>query len=256
VKPSAAALALVLAVGAGAPVGFSLRPEGEKDLRVTLSGAEGDLAPGSFRGSIAINGSPEAMPIAGTVAHVGGRWLLPVTIRFADVPADWADRFRPEGFSYRLRGGVGATAREWTGSRTWKDVELEGDRQTLAGFLALDGVSLTRLSLLSSEARAAVSLRNPFAFDLRIAETRYTLSANGSVVGSGETRGMILHATRKNEIDLPIEIDHADLISAAGDALFSGGEVAVGLDGHIVIRLKGGDVSLPLHLSGSLANAS
>jgi LEA14-like dessication related protein len=251
-----AVLAVLLALPAASPVGFSLRPEGERELRVTLSGAESELAPGAFRGSIAINGSPAEMPIAGTVTHAGGKWLLPVTIRFADVPADWADRFQPVAFTYRLKGGVGGAVREWAGSRAWKDVEVDGNRETLAGFRALDGVTLTSLSLISSEAQAEVSLRNPFAFDLRIAETRYTLTADGSVVGSGETRGMILHANRKNTLDLPIEIDHGDLVSAAGSALFSGGDVAVRIDGRIVVRLKGGDVPIPLHLSGNLRDAS
>jgi LEA14-like dessication related protein len=251
-----AAVGLLLALSSAGPVGFSLRPRSETELGVTLSGPESDLAAGPFQGSIAINGSSAVMPIRGTVTHAGGKWLLPVTVRFADVPADWADRFQPEGFTYRLTGGVGNPSREWSGRRAWKDVEVEGTRETLAGFLALDRVALTEVSLMSSEAEAEVSLRNPFAFDLRIAATQYTLSANDSVVGSGETRGMILHAGQKNRLDLPIEIDHAELVSAAGGALFSGGEVAVRLDGSIVIRLRRGDVTLPLRLSGRLAGAS
>jgi LEA14-like dessication related protein len=256
VRAVAAAAGLLLALSSTGTVDFSLRPRSETELAVTLSGPESELAAGPFQGSIAINGSPAAMPIRGTVAHSAGKWVLPVTVRFADVPADWADRFQPDSFVYRLKGGVGTAVREWEGRRAWKDVAVEGDRETLAGFLALDRVALTSMSLMSSEAEAEVTLRNPFAFDLRIAATQYTLSANDSAVGSGETRGMILHAGKQNRLGLPIEIDHAELVSAAGGALLSGGDVAVRLDGRIVIRLRGGDVTLPLRLSGRLAGAS
>ena len=46
------------------------------------------------------------------------------------------------------------------------------------------------------------------------------------------------------------------LISAAGKALLSGGKVAVRLTGRLVVRLKGGDLVVPLNLSGHLTDAS
>jgi len=46
------------------------------------------------------------------------------------------------------------------------------------------------------------------------------------------------------------------LISAAGKALLSGGDVRVELNGKLVVRLKGGDISIPLHLTGHLTDAS
>ena len=174
------------------------------------------------------------------------------SVRFADVPADWADRFRPDGFSYRLRQ-TGGAPREWTGSRTWKDVVLEGSRDVSSQFGALDGVSLTDVSLLSSEAQARVSVLNPFAFPLKIASTEYVLYAEGHEVGNGQTQGMILHPGQKNVLALPIDVDHGALLSAAGGAVLSGGSVAVKLDGRLVLRLKGGDVAVPISLSGHLA---
>jgi len=99
-------------------------------------------------------------------------------------------------------------------------------------------------------------VRNPFSFPLRIAETEYTLSAEGREVGGGSTRGMILHPTQNNVLSLPVEIDHGALLSAAGKALLSGGDVRVELNGKLVVRMKGGDIPVPLHLTGHLTDAS
>jgi LEA14-like dessication related protein len=246
------AVVLLALRAAAAPLAFALHVAGETQLVVTLSGPAADLPAGPFRGAISLNGSPVELPIAGTVAHAEGRWRLPVTVRYAEVPADWADRFRPETFSYRLRGGVSGAPREWTGTRPWRDVEIDGDRETLAGFLELSHVGLTHVSLFSSEATAELALRNPFSFPLKIAETQYTLLADGQEVGEGQTRGLLLHPSQKNVLSLPIEIDHAQLLSAAGKAAAAGGEVAVRLKGHLVIRLKSGDLTVPLNLASSL----
>ena len=75
-------------------------------------------------------------------------------------------------------------------------------------------------------------------------------------MGEGATHGMILHPSQRNVLSLPIEIDHAGLLTAAGRALLGGGEVAVKLHGRLVIRLKGGDLTVPLNLSGHLTDAS
>lgn len=235
------------------PLGFALAVENETALKVVLSGPAAELEPGPFKGTIAINGSAAELPLSGTVVRDGDRWRLPAVVAYTDVPADWADRFQPDGFTYRLRA---ASGREWAGTRSWKDVELAGDRDAMASYVALDDVTLTQMSLLSSEARAQVTVRNPFAFPLKIASTEYVLYANGREVGSGQTQGMILHPRQKNVLALPIDVDHADLLAAAGGALVSGGDVAVRLKGRLVVRLKGGDVIVPLALSGNLSDAS
>ncbi|MEP6994888.1 MAG: LEA type 2 family protein [Acidobacteriota bacterium] len=253
----ALALLLLALPSASAPLSFHLRVEGQKELRATISGAAADLPPGVFRGTIALNGSPSEMPVAGTVEHKDGQWRLPLIVRYADVPADWADRFRTETFTYRLRGAVGtAPIREWTGTQSWKGVEVESDQQTGAEFLQLQNVQMTELSLFSSEAEAQLAILNPLGFPLRIAQTEYRLIVNGQEVGEGSTHGMILHPAQKNVLSLPIEIDHSALLSAAGKALLSGGEIAVRLHGSLVVRLKGGDLTVPLDLSGHLQNGS
>jgi hypothetical protein len=67
---------------------------------------------------------------------------------------------------------------------------------------------------------------------------------------------MILHASQKNLLRLPIDVDHGALLGAAGGALVSGGDVPVQLKGRLVVRLKGGDVALPIALSGNLSDVS
>ena len=249
-------LLLTLQAAAPPPLTFSVRVENEKQAIVTISGPAAELPPGPFRGAIALNGSAIELPVSGALSHAGGRWRLPITVRFADVPADWADRFRPDGFSYRLKGSVGTASKEWNGRSAWKEVETDGSREVLSEFLVLDGVRLTQMSLLSSEAVAELAVRNPFSFDLKIAETAYTLSADDRVVGEGATRGLLLHSGQKNTLTLPIEIDHGELLSAAGKALMAGGHVDVRLTGRLVVRLKGGDLVVPLNLSGHLTDAS
>jgi LEA14-like dessication related protein len=257
VKPIAWLLAGLLVSPPAGSLKFGIQVAGEKDVRATISGPAAEMAPGPFRGSLAINGSAAELPIAGTVTHAGDRWRLPVVVKYADVPAAWTEGFRTDTFTYRLRGstgGAGAAPREWTGIQSFHDVEVEGG--DAEKFLSLQNVRLTEMSLLSSEAVGDLAILNPLGFDLRIAEAQYVLFAEGEQVGDGAARGMILHAGQKNILSLPIEIDHGSLIAAAGQALVSGGDVAVRLKGRLVLRLKGGDVVVPLDLSGHLTDAS
>src|SRR5262249_24353982 len=138
---------------------------------------------------------------------------------------------------------------------TWKEVEAES-RDLQSKFFVLENVRLTQMSLLSSEAVADLVIQNPLSFDLKIAETEYTLSAGDRLVGNGSTKGLILLAGRENTLTLPLEIDHAELLSAAGKALVAGGDVEVHLSGRLVLRLKGGDLVVPLNLNGHLTDAS
>jgi LEA14-like dessication related protein len=249
---------LIAALAApAAPLKFSIDGAGDKEARATISGPAAELAPGPFQGSIAINGSPAELPISGTVTHAGGRWQLPVVVKYASVPAAWAEGFRTDSFTYRLRGSTGAAGaapREWAGTETFKEVEFSGGDSDK--FLSLQDVKLTEMSLLSSEAVGQLAILNPLSFDVRIAEAQYVLYADGEQVGDGAARGMILRAGQKNVLNLPISIDHASLLAAAGQALVAGGDVAVRLTGKLVLRLKGGDVVVPLDLSGHLTDAS
>lgn len=254
-KPFVPLLAVLLAQPSGAPSSLSVKVVDEQKARVTLSGNGSDMPSGPFQGNVTVNGSDAPMPVAGTVSRNGDKWYLPIEVQFAKIPADWAERVRPDSFSCRLQGRVGGAAKEWSEAGNWRDVEVEADG-VQDKFLSLRDVRLTEMSLTSSEAVAELAIRNPFSFPLKIAETEYVLLAEGQEVGNGSTRGLLLHPTQNNLLTLPVEVDHGALLSAAGKALLGGGDVRVELNGRLVVRLKGGDVPIPLHLTGHLTGAS
>lgn len=243
---------LWLAAPAG-PFGMAIRPSPGDTFTAVLTGPAPGPLRGDFGGTITVNGSPEAMPASGKTELSEGRLKLFLTLRWADVPADWVSRFRPEGFDYRVLGRVGGREElDWSGSLRWNQVEVDGGRETAAHYLRLGSLALTRFSMLESEARATVAVRNPFSFPLKIAGASYRLYANGREVGAGETRGMLLHGARESRLDFPIDIEHGQLLAAAGSALASGGGIGGKLQGQLTVRLPGGDIAVPLDLSGRL----
>jgi LEA14-like dessication related protein len=248
---------VVAAAGAPGALRFSVGVAGVTDARVTITGPESELPAGPFRGTFSVNGSSAELPISGVVALSDGKFRLPVTVRFAELPEAWTEGFNTETFAYRLRGASeagGSKPREWTGTQSFREVEVSGEGSEK--FLALQDVRLTEMSLLSSEGLGELMLVNPLGFDVKIAEATYALFAEGEPVGEGSARGLILRGRRKNILRLPIAVDHASLLSAAGRAVAAGGDVAVRLKGKLVLRLRGGDVAVPLDLSGRLTGAS
>jgi LEA14-like dessication related protein len=246
--------ALLAALPAGS-LRFSVEVKGVTEARVTIMGPAAELPEGAFRGAVSVNGSPAEVPISGTVAHADGKFRLPVTVRYTDLPEAWTEGFRTDTFTYRVKGGSGdGKPRQWTGTQAFEQVEVIGEGSDK--FLALENVRLTDMSLLSSEAVARLMLVNPLGFDVRVAEAQYVLLAENEPIGEGSARGLILRGQRRNILSLPIAIDHASLLSAAGKAVVAGGDVAVKMNGKLVLRLKGGDVTVPLHLSGHLSGAS
>ena len=261
--PALFAFAVLSAGTAGSPgaLRFSVDVSGYTDARVTISGPDAELPAGPFRGSFSVNGSAAELPISGLVAHSDGKFRLPVTVRYAELPEAWTEGFDTETFTYRLRGASEAgsanpkpTPREWRGTQSFREVEVSGEGSER--FLALQKVRLTELSLLSSEGVGELMLVNPLGFDVRIAEASYALFAEGEPIGEGSARGLIIRGQRKNTLRLPIAIDHASLLSAAGRAVAAGGSVAVRLKGRLVLRLKGGDVAIPLDLTSRLTGMS
>ena len=231
---------------------FAIEVAGVTDARVTVTGPESELPAGPFRGFVSINGSTAELPISGVVTHADGKLRMPVTVRYAELPEAWTEGFRTDTFTYRIRSASGSP-REWTGTQSFRDVEVAGESSDK--FLALQDVHLTDVSLLSSEAVGELMLVNPLGFDVKIAEATYVLLAEGEPVGEGSARGLILRGQRKNTLRLPIAIDHASLLSAAGRAAVAG-DAAVRLKGKLVLRLRGGDVAVPLDLSGRLSGGS
>jgi LEA14-like dessication related protein len=245
-------LTVLLPLAGGTPsLDVAIRPASADSFTAVIEGTQPGTAAGPFAGAIALYGSASELKVAATAERANGRLRIPMTIRYDEVPADWADRFRLDAFDVRIHGSLsGKEPVDWKATLPWSAVAVEGDRDTAAQFVKLGGVELTHFSLLESEATAHVSVRNPFAFPLKVASATYRLFANGREVGSGETRGLLLHPRQENSLDFPAELDHGALLGAAGGALASGGEVDGRLNGVLVVRLPGGDLPVPLDLSG------
>jgi LEA14-like dessication related protein len=243
--------ALLYAVAA--PLEIRVVPEAET-LTVIVSGAESRAPAGAFSGSLSLNGSASQIPITGVARATAERLELSVKVRYRDVPEDWIKRFRAADFDYRLRGRVaGGSALEWSGTRRWGEIAIENREESVSGFVRLGSIALTQFSLLESAAKADVTVKNPLTFPLKLASTSYRLFANGLEVGSGVTGEMVLKAAQETALHLPIDLDHGQLLAAAGSALRSGGEVQGRLRGNLVVRLPGGDIPVPLDLSGRVS---
>jgi LEA14-like dessication related protein len=248
-------LALLLLFSARpGPVQIDVRPGPTDTFSATLVGPAAGASGGLFSGRISVNGSSAEVPISGRAEATGGRLRIPLTLRYSDVPRDWANRFRADTFDYRVIGRVAGTAPvEWTGTARWDDVGVEGERETVQRFVRLVTLEVTDVSLFSSEARAVLAVRNPFSFPLTIASSRYRVSADRRVLGAGSTRGMILRPRQESTVLLPLEVEHGALIAAAGGAVLSGVAVPARLSGALTIRLPRGDIAVPIDLAGRLS---
>jgi LEA14-like dessication related protein len=248
-------LLILSALPAAAVPAVDLRviPESESFTAI-VSRAEPGASAGAFSGSLSLYGSVSEIPISGVARASAERLELSVKIRYRDVPEDWIKRFRAADFDYRLRGRVvGGSAIQWSGTRRWGEVSIEKREEAVSGFVKLGSIALTQFSLFESAARAEVTVRNPLSVSLKLASTSYSLFANGRDVGSGSTGEMTLKAGQETTLNLPIDLDHAELLAAAGSALRSGGEVEGRLRGSLVVRLPGGDVPVPLDLAGRVS---
>ncbi|HEV8610749.1 MAG TPA: LEA type 2 family protein [Thermoanaerobaculia bacterium] len=235
------------------PVQIDIRPGPSETFSATLVGPAAGARGGSFSGRISVNGSSAEIPISGRAEAIGARLRIPLTLRYSDVPQDWANRFRADTFDYRVVGRAGATPVQWTGTARWDDVGVEGERETVQRFVRLVTLEVTDVSLFSSDARAVVAVRNPFSFPLTVASSRYRVSADGRLLGTGSTRGMILRPRQESTVLLPLEVEHGALIAAAGGAVLSGEAVPARLAGALTIRLPRGDVAVPIDLVGRLS---
>jgi LEA14-like dessication related protein len=220
--------------------------------------ASGTGAPsaGAFHGTLSLNGSPSQLPVSGTARSSADRVEVTLKIRYRDVPEDWVNRFRANDFDYSLRGTVaGASALSWSGTRRWSEIEVEGRKEAASSFIQLGQIALTEFSLFASAARADVTVKNPLSFPVKLAGAEYRLEIGGREVGAGSAPGMLLRPNQATTFGLPIDLDHGQLLAAAGSALRSGGEVQGRLQGSLTIRLPGGDVPVPLDLSGHFSAA-
>ena len=122
----------------------------------------------------------------------------------------------------------------------------------VASFALFSGARLAGLSLKKAEGEATVSVFNPAGFDLLVEEIRYELFVGGRLLFSGARRGVRLHARRANEVTLPLDVRHADLLAAAGNAVVSGGTVAARLVASVTVKAGSGKVTVPVDQAGKV----
>lgn len=174
-----------------------------------------------------------------------------MAIRYADIPADWVARSRPDGFDYRLTGTLGGVPVSLVGGLAWNDVPVSGEEAVLSRFLSLEGIEMTSLAPSRSHGLARLRVTNPFAFPLQLSRSEYRLEADGRAVGRGSTRGVLVRPGT-TVLDFPIEVNHGQLLAAAGSALLTGGAVDARLAGSLTVKLPGGEVRVPLDLAGQI----
>ena len=238
------------------PIRVEVVPLPGRAFDLVWSGPAERAGSGAFRGTMTINGSPAELPLSGRAEQSGDRLTVHGSVPYADVPADWVSKVRAEGFDYRLRGQVGeGRPVDWSGHLPWDAVSVAGDARAASRFLQLTSFELTAFSVKRSEGRAVVRAENPFSFPLTIANTVYSVEANGHAIGRGTTRGRLLRARKANAVELPFEVDHGEFLAAVGSAFAIGGDVHAELSGFLFLRFPSGDIRVPFRFSGELSTA-
>jgi LEA14-like dessication related protein len=246
-------ITFLLLAAAAAPVEITVDPRPGGSFVVSFAGPALPTSGGDFHGSVSLYGSTAEMPLVGRAETRGGLLRLSATLRYADVPADWLNRFRPDAFDYRVRAEIANGERvSWSGTERWSRVRFSGSEESLKSFVKLASLELTALSLTRSEGRAVLAITNPFSFPINLAAASYRLSVNGEEVGAGLTGGRILRPGRMVGLELPFTVQHWRFLAAAGGQWAVGADVEAELEGSLTLRLPTGDLSIPLRLPGSL----
>jgi LEA14-like dessication related protein len=245
-------IACLLFAAAAAPLEITVDPR-PGSFVIALTGPVSKATSGPFRGSVSLYGSAAEMPLSGRAEMSQGRLRVTAALAYADVPADWLNRFRRDAFDYRVRVEVsGGEAVSWSGTARWDEVKAGGTGDTLEQFVRLASLELTSLALTRSEGRGFLVVTNPFSFPITLASTSYRLRVDGEEVGAGGTRGRILRAQHRVSLELPFTVQHWRFIGAAGGQWAAGAEIEAELEGSLTLRLPSGDLSIPLRFPARL----
>ena len=152
----------------------------------------------------------------------------------------------------KLSGGKGEFPIQAVGRLRPAAPDLVAPASAVSTFAVFSGARLAGLSLKKAEGEATVAVFNPAGFDLLVEEIRYELYAGSRLLFSGTRRLVRLHARRANEVTLPLDVRHADLLAAAGTAVSSGGTIPARLAAKVTIKAGGGRVTIPVDQSGTV----
>ena len=254
----------LLATAALSPV----PPPSVRELRVgpisdTKTGMElifaGPAAPCGERlkGSFSVFGSG-GMPVDGSVTpHAEGGCSLRFALPFSALGPDVLGKTNLAAVDWSLigeRSGKGTPRPlHWTGSIPREAVKLtESMKSTLRRFVRVRDVSVGNLGLGSSTVTADLEILQPLSFDLWFLQASYELAVAGKPVASGRRNKFVLHAGRKNALQLPVSLDHGGLIAAVGQAAWSG-SVEGTLSGAARMRVPAGDLDFPFEFPVTLS---
>lgn len=215
-----------------------------------------------FAGEIAVANT--ALPIAPSLTAMvqqgpsGNAVVLLVDLELAKIPQALLTRVHPLALDVTLNGslagGAGAPVPVCAAGVLkvgTPDVRTSAPiGASLAGF---SGARFTGFSLTEVEGQATATFFNPLSFPLDVKDLVYSVWAGDRKVAEGERHGVRLHAGRENAVELPITAPNADLLSALGGAMASGGRVAGRLVARVSLRVgKDQILTVPLDLPGSI----
>lgn len=124
---------------------------------------------------------------------------------------------------------------------------------TLRRFMKTPDIHVGGLGLKTTTVNAEVEVLSPLHFNLRVAEARYKVEANGKEVASGAKERFLVHGGRPNRIQVPISVNNGAAIAAAGSTLARGGKIDGKLTGLARLRFPGGDLELPIEFPVKLS---
>jgi hypothetical protein len=256
-------LPFVLLLAALPAAGFPPTPD-EPSLRELRVGPVGETKAGmelvfepkgapcgeTIRGTFKLFGSASGVPVDAPLVQIPeGGCALRFDYPFAAVGADLVEHAKVDSLEWSLTGErhlvppVKPIA--WSGRVPREAVKLtDSARVTLRRFVAVRSVMVGDVGLLTSTVNAVLEVTNPLSFDLRIAEVAYELTVNGTPVARGRKEKFLLRANRENRLELPIELDYAGLLAAAGTAALGDGVAGV-LSGTGKLLLPAGDLDFP-----------
>lgn len=215
-----------------------------------------------FAGEIAVANT--ALPIAPSLTAMvqqgpsGNAVVLLVDLELAKIPQALLTRVHPLALDVTLNGslagGAGAPVPVCAAGVLkvgTPDVRTSAPiGASLAGF---SGARFTGFSLTEVEGQATATFFNPLSFPLDVKDLVYSVWAGDRKVAEGERHGVRLHPGRENAVELPITAPNADLLSALGGAMASGGRVAGRLVARVSLRVgKDQVLTVPLDLPGSI----
>jgi hypothetical protein len=212
----------------------------------------------SVRGSFTLFGSAPGVPVKAPLVYIPeGGCALRIDYPFAAIGPDLVGKSKVDALEWSLTGErlllPPAKPISWSGRAPREAIKLtESMKVTLRRFVAVRNVTVGEMGFARSTVNAVLDVTNPLSFDLRITEAAYELTVDGKPVAKGLKEKFLLHANRENRVELPVELDHAGLLAAAGKAALGKGVAGV-LSGVGKLRLPAGDLEFPFEFPVTLS---